>query len=80
MTVSTPSLDEVIQISEQLSLADQLRLIGLLSERLRHTIEEGNEPLDMLTLTGVGADLWCKIDVDAYLAAGRATWDRQRGN
>jgi hypothetical protein len=76
MVVSAPSLDEAMQISEQLSPADQLRLIGLLSERLRHGIEAGNEPVDMLTLAGAGADMWRRIDVDAYLAAERASWDR----
>jgi hypothetical protein len=76
MVVKTLSVDDALQISEQLSPADQLRLIGLLSERLRRSIEAGQEAVDMLTLAGVGADLWRDIDVDAYLAAERASWDR----
>lgn len=76
MVASTLTLDDALQISEQLSPADQLRLIGLLSERLRHRLDAGHEPVDMLTLAGVGGELWREIDVDAYLAAERASWDR----
>ena len=36
MTSEMTTLDQALRVSERLSLADQLRLIGLLSERLRH--------------------------------------------
>jgi hypothetical protein len=65
MTISSLSLDEAMQISEQLSPADQLRLIGLLSERLRQRIEAEDEPVDMLTLppTLPSADFWQGSDI-----------------
>jgi len=62
-------------ISEQLSLADQLRLISLLSERLRSEMGQEENPKDMLSLTGLGAELWQEIDVDTYLEQERTSWE-----
>lgn len=75
MAESTTTLDQVIDMSEQLSPRDQLRLISLLSERLGSEMEKQTEPVDMLSLAGLGADLWAQIDVDAYLEQERASWD-----
>jgi hypothetical protein len=66
------TLDEVLEISEQLKPSDRLRLISMLSERLRREIEQGAELVDMLSLAGVGADLWAEIDAAAYLEQERA--------
>jgi len=68
------SLDDALHISDQLSLDDQLRLIRLLSERVRHNLDTAGEPVDMLSLAGLGAEIWRQIDVDAYVAAERANW------
>ncbi len=75
MAESTATLDQVIDMSEQLSPRDRLRLISLLSERLGSEMEKQTEPVDMLSLAGLGADLWAQIDVDAYLEQERASWD-----
>lgn len=75
MAESTTTLDQVIDMSEQLAPRDQLRLISLLSERLGSEMEKQTEPVDMLSLAGLGADLWAQIDVDAYLEQERASWD-----
>ena len=72
--VTATKLDQVLQASEQLDYADQLRLISLLSERLRHKLNQENEPLDMLTLAGLGAEIWREIDTDEYLEQERASW------
>ena len=69
------TLDQVLEISEQLKPSDQLRLISMLSERLRQEMEQGAELVDMLSLAGVGADLWAEIDAAAYLEQKRAGWD-----
>jgi len=74
MTTGKTTLDEAVRISERLSPTDQLRLIGLLSERLRHELDRDNEPVDMLSLAGLGAEIWQEIDVDAYLEQERASW------
>jgi len=75
MSSETTTLDEVLYVSEQLSLADQLWLISLLSERVRRELDRDSEPVDMLSLAGLGAELWQEIDVAAYLERERASWE-----
>jgi hypothetical protein len=75
MTEQAATLDEAIMVSERLSPSDRLRLIGILSERLRGELEQGVEPVDMLTLAGLGAELWNDLDITTYLEQERASWD-----
>jgi hypothetical protein len=77
MTSEMITLDQALRISEQLSLTDQLRLIGLLSERLRHEMDRGDDRVDMLSLAGLGAELWQEIDVAAYLEQAFVPNDRR---
>jgi hypothetical protein len=74
MTTGTTTLDQALRVSGQLSPADQLRLIGLLSEQLRRELDRDNEPVDMLSLAGLGAEIWQEIDVAAYLEQERTSW------
>jgi hypothetical protein len=74
MTTGTTTLDQALRVSGQLSPADQLRLIGLLSEQLRRELDRDTEPVDMLLLAGLGAEVWQEIDVAAYLEQERASW------
>jgi hypothetical protein len=69
------TLDEVLSASERLSLADQLSLIGLLSERVHRELDRDNEAVDILSLAGLGAELWQQIDADAYLEQERTSWE-----
>jgi len=75
MTSKMTTLDEVLSASEQLSIADQLSLISLLSERVRHELDRDSEPVDMLSLAGLGVELWQEVDVAAYLEEERASWE-----
>ena len=75
MATEVVTLDQVLDISEQLKPSDQLRLISALSERLRQELGESAELVDMLSLAGVGADFWAQIDVAAYLEQERSNWD-----
>lgn len=75
MTERITTLDEAIVVSESLSPADQLRLIAILSERLRSELEQGIEPIDMLSLSGLGAEIWKDLDISTYLEQERASWD-----
>jgi hypothetical protein len=75
MSERTATLDEAIGISERLSPSDRLRLIGVLSERLRSELEQRDEPIDMLSLAGLGAEIWKGLDIPAYLEQERASWD-----
>lgn len=75
MATEIVTLDQVLDISEQLKPSDQLRLISVLSERLRQELGESAELVDMLSLAGVGADLWAQTDVPAYLEQECSSWD-----
>lgn len=75
MATEAVTLDQVLDISEKLKPSDQLRLISVLSERLRQEIEPGAALIDMLSLAGLGADLWAQVDVAAYLEQERASWE-----
>lgn len=75
MTERIATLDEAIVVSERLSPSDRLRLIGVLSERLRSELEESIELVDMLSLAGLGAEIWKDLDIPAYLEQERASWD-----
>jgi hypothetical protein len=75
MANRTMTIDQILSVSEQLSAADQLRLISLLSERLRHEILPTSEPVDILSTVGLGAEVWQGVDVDAYLEEERASWE-----
>jgi hypothetical protein len=71
--MSTTTWHEVIAIAEKLPIPDQLRLVSELLQRMRTTIVT-NEPVDLLTLAGVGAEVWTKVDTDAYLEQERDSW------
>jgi hypothetical protein len=58
-----------------LSHSDQLWLIGILSKRLRSELEQDIEPVDMLSLAGLGAEIWKDLDITTYLEQERASWD-----
>ena len=75
MTERIATLDEAIVVSEKLSPSDRLRLIGILSDRLRDELDQGTESIDMLSLAGLGADVWQDLDVSQYLEQERASWD-----
>jgi hypothetical protein len=75
MASRTTAVDRLLEMSQMLSAADQLRLIGLLSDRLRREIAPEGEPVDILTTVGLGEEVWKSVDVAAYLAEERASWD-----
>lgn len=76
MASRTTTVDRVLEMSRRLSTADQLRLICLLSDRLRDEIAPEEEPVDILSTAGLGADVWQSVDVATYLAEERASWER----
>jgi len=75
MATKRATLDEVLCASEQLSPADQLRLISLLSERLRSAMDQGEQCVDMLSLAGLGAEVWQGVGVADYLEPERSSWE-----
>lgn len=75
MAGRTTTVDRVLEMSRRLSTADQLRLICLLSDRLRVEMTPEREPVDLLSTVGLGAEVWQSVDVATYLAEERASWE-----
>lgn len=75
MAKKVSTLEQALDISKELSPTDQLRLISLLSERLRDEIDREAPSVDMLSLAGMGAELWQQIDISAYLDEERSSWE-----
>lgn len=76
MSDTTITLDKVLDLSASLSPDEQLRLIGMISERLRQQGSAAPGRVDMRDLAGLGAEVWRNIDVDATLNEERDSWDR----
>ena len=76
MTERLTTLDEAIVVGERLSPSDRLRLIGILSERLPSELEQGIEPIDLLSLAGLGAGIWKDLDITTYVVPHPGSADR----
>jgi len=72
----TGGLGRVLRLMRELPLEDKLRLIGLLTEDLREEMEREGDPVDVLSLVGLGAEVWREVDVDEYVDQERGRWDR----
>ncbi len=66
MTTNNITWQEALVIVEKLSWSDKLRLISELLAGMQTIVAE-TEPIDLLTLAGVGEEVWAKVDTDAYL-------------
>lgn len=73
MPTTTVTWQEVLMTVEKLSWPDQLRLVAELLLRMQRKVT-ANEPVDLLELAGVGAEVWSGIDTDAYLNEERDSW------
>jgi hypothetical protein len=62
MSDEAVTLDQVLDVSERLS------------ERLQSKIERDVEGIDLLSLAGLGAEIWAQIDIADYLDQERANW------
>ena len=73
MTTNTITWQKALAIIEKLSWPDQLRLMSELLLRMQSVVAE-TEPIDLLSLAGVGAEVWAKVDTSAYLEQERDSW------
>lgn len=67
--------ENVLQMTKQLNLSEQLQLLENLSQMVRRQIEVVGETSSILELDGLGADIWQNIDVRNYLDQERNSWD-----
>ncbi len=73
MTTKSTSWQDILTLVEKLSWSDQLHLISELLLRRRTSTPEV-EPIDLLTLAGVGSEVWSNLDVNTYLNQERDNW------
>lgn len=55
----------------------RLRLLARIADDLAAAEPEDEQPLDLLELEGVGAEVWQGLDAKAYIDAERDSWDEQ---
>jgi hypothetical protein len=74
-SMATTSYQHALEAVEALPNEDRLRLI----EEVRlHTQADttSKEPVSIMDLRGLGAEIWQGIDAQEYVNAERASWDR----
>jgi hypothetical protein len=74
MTTNILIWQQALLAVEKLSWPDQLRLISELLQRIQTKAIE-TEPIDILTLAGVGAEIWVDVDTDSYINRERDSWE-----
>jgi hypothetical protein len=72
---NTITWQEALLTVEKLSWTDQLRLVSELLLRMQSRAVE-SEPIDLLDLAGIGADIWADVDADTYINEERDSWQR----
>jgi hypothetical protein len=60
---------------DRLTPEEQLRLLGIISSRLKKTISRKTKTSSILELEGLGAKAWKGIDAQEYVHKERETWD-----
>lgn len=60
---------------ERLAPVDQLRLVEVISARLKRSLQQQTTHHTLTELEGLGAELWTGVDVRAYLRRERDAWD-----
>ena len=65
----TKSVDTVYNQARSLSYEEQLSLLERLAMLIRQEGQSGKDepPQSLLSLSGLGAELWRDTDIDAYL-------------
>ena len=58
---------------ENLSRAEQLRLVAELTARLDDELQR--EPHSLMELEGLGKEIWHDLDIDEYLRQERSSWN-----
>jgi predicted GTPase len=71
---------DIEQLYEQqikaLPRAARLRLLARIADDLAEVAAEDEQPLDLLDLEGVGAEVWQGVDAKEYIDAERDSWER----
>lgn len=74
-TKPTLRFDDYVREIERLKPEEQLRLIEIISARLKKTLREKETKHRVTELEGLGADIWSTVDVQHYVSEERKSWD-----
>ena len=74
-TKSTLRLDDYVRDIERLKPEEQLRLIEIISARLKKTLRQKETKHRIKELEGLGADIWKTVDAQRYVSEERKSWD-----
>ena len=72
--MTTTSYDDIMKMTRQLGLSEQLRLLESLAELVRQRVESSKQH-SILELEGLGAEIWQGIDTQEYIQQERDSWD-----
>ena len=72
--MATTSYDDIIKMTRQLGLSEQLRLLESLAEIVRQQVELSKQR-SILELEGLGAEIWRSVDAQEYVHQERDSWD-----
>ena len=74
MTIPNVSYKDVLILSQQLQVGEQLRLLEALAQVLRERLTTQPQH-SIMELQGLGKEIWQDIEVEAYIEEERASWD-----
>jgi len=72
MSMVTVSYNDVLDLAQQLDPVEQLRLLEALSQSMRRPVKPRQS---ILSLQGLGKEIWQGIDAQKYVEQERASWD-----
>lgn len=72
--MTATSYDDIMKLTRQLGLSEQLRLLESLAELVRQRVELTKQH-SILELEGLGADIWQGVDAQEYVHQERGSWD-----
>lgn len=61
---------------QRLSTAEKLELIALVSQQLAREAQSDEPPINIMSLHGLGKEVWHDIDAQAYVSELRQEWER----
>ena len=67
--------DDYVREIERLKPEEQLRLIEIVSARLKKTLKQKETKHRVTELEGLGADIWSTVDAQRYVSEERKSWD-----
>jgi len=74
-TKATLRFEDYVKGIERLEPEEQLRLIEIISARLKKTLGGEKTRHHVTELEGLGADIWKMVDAQHYVTEERKSWD-----